>query len=91
VSTAGRFVGQKVLRREDPRLLTGHGRFVDDVMLPGMLHCTFVRSDVARGRIAWLSPIARALTGRRVGDEVVVHTPRGEEELVVLAIEPLRT
>ena len=47
-STAGRFVGQSVKRREDPRLLTGHGRYVDDVMLPGMLHCTFVRSDVAR-------------------------------------------
>ncbi len=50
-STAGRFVGQSVKRREDPRLLTGHGQYVDDVMLPGMLHCTFVRSDVARGRI----------------------------------------
>jgi carbon-monoxide dehydrogenase large subunit len=50
-STAGRFVGQSVRRREDPRLLTGHGRYVDDVVLPGMLHCTFVRSDVARGRI----------------------------------------
>jgi len=50
-STAGRFVGQSVKRREDPRLLTGHGRYVDDVMRPGMLHCTFVRSDVARGRI----------------------------------------
>jgi carbon-monoxide dehydrogenase large subunit len=50
-STAGRFVGQSVKRREDPRLLTGHGRFVDDVMLPGLLQCTFVRSDIARGRI----------------------------------------
>src|SRR5207302_4001311 len=63
-TSAGRFVGQSVLRREDPRLLTGHGRYVDDVMLPGMLHCSFVRSDVARGRITRLDvSAARALDG----------------------------
>jgi carbon-monoxide dehydrogenase large subunit len=61
---AGRFVGQSVRRREDPRLLTGHGRFVDDVMFPGMLHCTFVRSDIARGRITRVDvSAARALDG----------------------------
>jgi carbon-monoxide dehydrogenase large subunit len=46
-----RFVGQRVARQEDARLLTGRGRFVDDVQLPGTLHAAFVRSDVARGRI----------------------------------------
>ncbi len=62
--TAGRFVGQSVKRREDPRLLTGHGHFVDDVMLPAMLHCTFVRSDIARGRIVRVDvEEARALPG----------------------------
>jgi carbon-monoxide dehydrogenase large subunit len=59
-STAGRFVGQSVRRREDPRLLTGHGAYVDDVVLPGMLHCTFVRSDVARGRIVRVDTAAAA-------------------------------
>ena len=34
-ATAGRFVGASVQRREDPRLLTGHGRYVDDVVLGG--------------------------------------------------------
>ena len=63
-STAGRFVGQSVKRREDPRLLTGHGRYVDDIVLPGMLHCTFVRSDMARGRIVRVdTEAARALDG----------------------------
>jgi carbon-monoxide dehydrogenase large subunit len=63
-STAGRFVGQSVKRREDPRLLTGHGRYVDDIVLPGMLHCTFVRSDAARGRITRIDVTeARALDG----------------------------
>jgi carbon-monoxide dehydrogenase large subunit len=63
-ATAGRFVGQSVLRREDARLLTGQGRYTDDVALPGMLHCAFVRSDVARGRITRLdTAAARALDG----------------------------
>jgi len=49
---AQRFVGSRVPRVEDPRLLTGHGTFVDDVVRPGMLHTCFVRSTVARARIA---------------------------------------
>ncbi|MER7197055.1 xanthine dehydrogenase [Streptomyces sp. CB01635] len=44
-------VGRSVPRREDPRLLTGRGRFVDDIALPGMLHAQFVRSTVAHGEI----------------------------------------
>ena len=63
---AGRFVGQAVRRREDPRLLTGHGRYVDDVVVPGMLHAAFVRSDLARARITRLDvDAARALPGVR--------------------------
>ena len=62
--TAGRFVGQAIRRREDPRLLTGHGSYVDDVELPGLLHAAFVRSDLARGRIVGLDvEAARALPG----------------------------
>ncbi|MGH9025961.1 MAG: xanthine dehydrogenase family protein molybdopterin-binding subunit, partial [Acidimicrobiia bacterium] len=61
---AGRFVGQSVRRREDPRLLTGRGQFVDDVVVPGMLHVAFVRSPVARARITHLDvAAARALHG----------------------------
>ena len=62
--TAGRFVGQKVPRKEDPRLLTGHGRYIDDVTVTGMVHATFVRSDVARARITRLDvEAARAADG----------------------------
>ena len=53
-TTVGRYIGQSVKRREDPRLLTGHGRYVDDDQKPGTLHATFVRSNVARGRITKL-------------------------------------
>lgn len=58
LQTAGRFVGQSVKRKEDPRLVTGHGRYVDDVTVPGMLHAAFLRSDVARGRITRLDVAA---------------------------------
>ncbi|MFE9768260.1 xanthine dehydrogenase family protein molybdopterin-binding subunit [Streptomyces sp. NPDC005808] len=47
-----KLVGTSVARREDPRLLSGRGRFVDDIALPGMLHAQFVRSTVAHGEIA---------------------------------------
>jgi carbon-monoxide dehydrogenase large subunit len=62
--SAARFVGQSVKRREDPRLLSGRGRFVDDLRLPGMLHIAFARSDVARGTITRLDvEAARKLPG----------------------------
>jgi carbon-monoxide dehydrogenase large subunit len=62
--TAGRFVGQSVKRKEDARLVTGHGRYVDDVTVPGLLHCAFLRSDLARARITHLDvAAARALDG----------------------------
>jgi carbon-monoxide dehydrogenase large subunit len=47
----GRVIGRRLPRKEDARLLTGRGTFVDDVVLPGMLHVAFVRSPIARGRI----------------------------------------
>jgi carbon-monoxide dehydrogenase large subunit len=63
---AGRWMGQSIPRKEDPRLLAGRGRYIDDVVVPGMLHAAFVRSDVARGRITRLdTEAARALPGVR--------------------------
>ncbi|HEY0576685.1 MAG TPA: xanthine dehydrogenase family protein molybdopterin-binding subunit [Pseudonocardia sp.] len=47
----GSWVGASVPRKEDPRLLAGRGRFVDDLTLPGMLHAQFVRASVAHARI----------------------------------------
>ena len=58
--TAGRFAGQSVKRLEDRRLLTGSGQYVDDVVLPGMLHAAFLRSDLARARILRLDTSAAA-------------------------------
>ncbi|MGY1707622.1 xanthine dehydrogenase family protein molybdopterin-binding subunit [Geodermatophilus sp. SYSU D00697] len=46
-----RYVGQRVRRSEDPRLLAGRGRFVDDVDEPRQAVVAFVRSPIASGRI----------------------------------------
>ena len=43
--------GARVKRLEDPALLSGRGRFVDDVKLPGVLHACFVRSPYAHARL----------------------------------------
>ena len=44
-------IGQSVLRREDPRLLTGRGRYYDDLKLAGELHAALVRSPHAHADI----------------------------------------
>jgi transcription elongation factor GreB len=43
-------------------------------------------ADARAGRIAFISPLARALLGRRAGDTVLVDTPRGEEELEIVSV-----
>jgi transcription elongation factor GreA len=43
-------------------------------------------SDAAQGRISITSPVARALLGKAVGDEVQVRVPRGTRELAILEI-----
>ena len=48
---SGKSVGARVLRSEDPRLLTGRGAFVDDIRLPAMLHAAFVRAPHAHARL----------------------------------------
>ncbi|HET9014434.1 MAG TPA: xanthine dehydrogenase family protein molybdopterin-binding subunit, partial [Thermomicrobiaceae bacterium] len=45
------YVGARVRRKEDPRLITGASTYVDDLQLPGMLHVAFVRSIYGHARI----------------------------------------
>jgi aerobic carbon-monoxide dehydrogenase large subunit len=57
-------IGQSPRRKEDERLLTGRGRFVDDIVLPGLLHLVFVRSLHAQARIIGVdATAARKLPG----------------------------
>jgi len=56
-----KFIGDRLLRKEDPRLVQGRGRYVGDIALPGMLHAVIVRSPHAHARIGAIGT-ARALT-----------------------------
>src|SRR5579863_1286873 len=61
---AERYTGASIKRSEDPRILTGAGRYVDDIKLPGMLHAAFVRSPLAHARVLSVdAEAARALPG----------------------------
>ena len=59
-----KLVGQRVKRREDPRLIQGRGTFVDDLKIAGLLHMAFKRGDVAHGRIVSIdTSAAEAMDG----------------------------
>jgi aerobic carbon-monoxide dehydrogenase large subunit len=59
-----RYFGAPIKRNEDPRLLRGRALFVDDVMLPNMMHVAFLRSAVAHGRIRGIdASVARRRAG----------------------------
>src|SRR5262245_5787141 len=51
MKTAHRYTGSWVRRREDPRLITGRGGYVDDIKVPGALHAAFLRSPHGHARI----------------------------------------
>jgi len=55
-----RYTGMRIKRLEDPRLLTGRGRYLDDLGLPRMLFATFVRSPHAHARIVGIDAAAAA-------------------------------
>ncbi|HXR59453.1 MAG TPA: GreA/GreB family elongation factor, partial [Burkholderiales bacterium] len=42
--------------------------------------------DPARGRVSWVSPVAKALLKSREGDSVALRTPAGEERLEILEV-----
>jgi aerobic carbon-monoxide dehydrogenase large subunit len=58
------YVGARVRRKEDPRLITGSSQYVDDLKLPGMLHVAFVRSSYPHARIRGIdASAAKAMPG----------------------------
>jgi carbon-monoxide dehydrogenase large subunit len=58
MTDAARYSGMRVARVEDARLLTGHGTYVDDVRIPGLLHACFVRSPFARAAVRGIDTAA---------------------------------
>src|SRR6476620_11513358 len=71
-----KLVGQRVKRREDPRLIQGRATYVDDIALVGMQHLIFKRSDIAHGRITSIDVSAAeamegveaVFTGRQIAE-----------------------
>ncbi len=85
---APRLIGEPVPRREDRRLLTGGGRFSDDVDAPGQAHAAFLRSPHAHAEIrrigcagaASMPGVLAVLTGRDYAADglsplLQLHTP----------------
>ena len=58
--TGDGYIGKPLRRREDARFVRGRGLYVDDVVLPGLAWCAFVRSPHAHARIVSLSTRAAA-------------------------------
>jgi carbon-monoxide dehydrogenase large subunit/6-hydroxypseudooxynicotine dehydrogenase subunit gamma len=57
-------IGRSVERLEDPPLVTGRGRFANDISFPNQVHMRVVRSGIAHGTIARIDTVAaRALPG----------------------------
>ncbi|MFL6188552.1 MAG: xanthine dehydrogenase family protein molybdopterin-binding subunit [Actinomycetes bacterium] len=70
---ATRWMGGGLKRKEDPKLITGQGRYTDDIALPGMLWLAFARSPVAHATIASIDTSA----AKELPGVVAVYT--GEE------------
>src|ERR1700751_4972614 len=85
---AERYTGASIKRSEDPRILTGTGRYVDDIKLPGMLHAAFVRSPMTHARVLSVDvSAARALPGVvavYTGAELEAMTVPGPDALMAL-------
>lgn len=70
-----RYVGQAMKRKEDPRLISGTSTYVDDIVMPGMLHMAVARSIHAHARIRRvdtsraqkLPGVVTVVTGEEVG------------------------
>jgi len=74
--------GASIKRREDPRLITGKGTFVDDVRIPGTTFAAFVRSPHAHAKIARID----ASSAKKLKGVVAVYTGK---DLVDGGVKPI--
>src|SRR4051794_2415248 len=96
-----KLVGERVKRREDPRLIRGRATYVDDIALVGMQHLAFKRSDIAHGRIRAIDTSAAekmdgveaVFTGKRIAeflDPMPIGTPFPSPEHRAVAVDTVR-
>lgn len=86
-----RHVGADVRRLEDPRLLTGGGRYTDDLRRPGLLEAAFVRSAHAHAAIRGIDLVAaRALPGVHAAWALAdLGSPLADAPMAQMAPSPL--
>jgi aerobic carbon-monoxide dehydrogenase large subunit len=96
-----KLVGQRVKRREDPRLIQGRATYVDDIALVGMQHLAFKRSDVAHGRIrsidtraaAAMDGVEAVFTGAQIAEFLApmpIGTPFPSPDHHAVAVDTVR-
>ncbi len=91
-ATAEPYVGRAMRRKEDPRMISGRGRYIDDITVPGMLWAAFVRSPEAHAKITSIdvsaaaerSDVIAVFTGQDLADDfaapmAMVWAPPGVE------------
>jgi carbon-monoxide dehydrogenase large subunit len=72
-------IGASVVRKEDRRFITGKGRYVDDIKLPGMTFAHFIRSPYAHAKVKSIDAsaamdmpgVVAVLTGQQIVDDKV--------------------
>src|SRR4029077_9692292 len=96
-----KLVGERVKRREDPRLIQGRGTYVDDLAVVGMRHLAFKRSDVAHGHIRSMGTSAAdemegveaVFTGAQIAEILApmpIGTPFPSPEHRAIAVDTVR-
>ena len=96
-----KLVGQRVKRREDPRLIQGRATYVDDIALVGMQYIAFKRSDVAHARIRSVDTraaqamdgVEAVFTGAQVAEFLApmpIGTPFPSPEHRAVAVDTVR-
>jgi len=96
-----KMVGERVKRREDPRLIRGRATYVDDIALVGMQHLAFKRSDIAHGRIRAIDTSAAermdgveaVFTGKQIAEFLApmpIGTPFPSPEHRAVAVDTVR-
>ena len=96
-----KLIGERVKRREDPRLIQGLATYVDDLKLPGMLHLAFRRADIAHGIIrridtgaaAAMEGVELVLTGAELAEHLgpmPIGTPFPAPDHYSVAVDRVR-
>jgi aerobic carbon-monoxide dehydrogenase large subunit len=91
-----RTFGTSVRRKEDPRLLTGRGKYAADFRLPGMLHAAVVRSPHAHARLGnlrtkaalGLHGVVAVITGEDLGAIGRIPVRLGPRPSIVACLQP---